>query len=98
MFVEIFKFMLIYVIALLGTLFGIWFIVITNENTNTESPPNEDFAIDSIWNGLLYVFEVFVGTGDLSGVGDQTIGKILLSALSIEHVDVVRSESGVCSA
>ena len=57
---------------MIGILFGLWFIVLINDGESG------DFEVGSIGDGLKYVFQVFIGTGDLGGVGDQTIGIIFM--------------------
>eukprot|EP01083_Nonionella_stella_P127007 384693_1 len=82
--VQIFKFLYIYVVSMCGILFGLWFIVVANA-CNTTGGANDacdNFAISELWFGLQYVFEVFIGTGDLSGVSNQPLGIIFMVAVT----------------
>ena len=79
--VEIVRFMYIYIIALLGFLFALWFVVISNKCADPEHEEEEecnDYAVAGIWEGLSYVFQIFVTTGDLSGIVDQPTAAVLM--------------------
>ena len=70
---EIVKFFSIFVVVMFGFLFGLWLITAANECIDNNSDDCGDYAVNTIGEGLGYVFEVFIGTGDLSGVADEPI-------------------------
>eukprot|EP01084_Bolivina_argentea_P022070 40994_1 len=67
------KILFIFVLAMTGFLFGLWVITATHEcayDPNGESC--SDYQMFTLWDGLIYVFQVFIGSGDLSGVGESS--------------------------
>ena len=82
---PIIRMVFIFAISMLGFLFGLWAMMGINqcayqqpsadgEFVTTAAPDDdcEDFELMPISRGLVYVFQVFIGAGDLSGTG-QTI-------------------------
>ena len=78
MFAEIVKFLVILTITLFGFLFGLWFLIAANDcnstNPEDEDDCDQDFEGQNLGRTLKYMFQVFIGTGDLGGVVDQGIG------------------------
>eukprot|EP01084_Bolivina_argentea_P005108 9653_1 len=67
---PIVKILFIFIIAISGFLFALWTIASINKcEYNDESDGCDDYEAVSLWRGAVYVFEVFIGTGDLSGTG-----------------------------
>ena len=64
------------VIMMCGFLFGIWFISAANQCDNADADDDDcgDFEVEDLRGGLIYVFGVFIGTGDLGGVADESLG------------------------
>ncbi len=60
-------------IPIIRFLFGLWSITAINKcahgNDGNEDGECDDFEVVTIFHGLIYVFQVFIGTGDLSGTG-----------------------------
>ena len=76
MLMEIYKFATIFLIIMIGFLFGIWLIIASNicytdPDDASDADECDNFSVDTIPHGLRYIFEVFIGTGDLSGVAEQ---------------------------
>ena len=95
--ISILKFLQIYIIVIVGALFGLWFIVTTNacsppdgvthEEHFENNPELEDicnnYRVTTIPWGLIYIFEVFIGSGDLFGVGEQPMGILFMVAVTL---------------
>ena len=89
---QILRFFYIYFIIGVGFVFGVWFVVIANEcaaesndgdNVSVSSLILNDyecmeFDVGSISEAFSYIFQIFVTTGDLSGVADQPTAIILI--------------------
>ena len=72
--VEIAKFLFIFGVFLVAFQFGLWLITSTNQCADERFADEEecaDYRVPTAIDGLQYVFEVFLGTGDLSGVADD---------------------------
>jgi len=77
---EIIKFFLVFAIMIGGFLNGIWYISAANECEYVDANVDDcgDFELWDLRGGLIYVFQVFIGTGDLGGVADDGLGIIFM--------------------
>ena len=80
----------IYLVLMVGFLFGLWLMTAANYCAQPDDPDAyeiwvekygelcEDYRVNDLWEGLIYVFEVFISTGDLSGVVQEPIAILFM--------------------
>ena len=78
---EISKFLFIFLVFIIAFLSGLWLISFDNECHVDDAEDCEDYRVSDVVHGFLYVFEVFVGSADLSGAGDDPFA-IVFTALA----------------
>jgi len=78
MFWETVQFLVMYMVYVVGFYCGIWFIIIANSDDD-----NLDYQPEGWWKTLLYTFQVFVGSQDITGVVDQEIAQIFVWVTTI---------------
>merc|ERR1719229_1708131 len=88
MFVEIFRFFLILGLLMVGFVIGLWLIAAANE-CNAPGAMDEDddcdldSEVDSLKHTIRYMFQVFIGTGDLGGVVEQDIAILFMCGVTV---------------
>eukprot|EP01084_Bolivina_argentea_P216497 367791_1 len=69
---PIIKILFVFVIGMIGFLVGLWAIAAINKCAyDPDSEECDEYQAHTVWHGLIYVFQVFIGTGDLSGTGQS---------------------------
>ncbi len=82
---PIMEILFIFIIGIAGFLYGLWAMTAINKcayKTDEEAPECDDYEAVTIFHGLIYVFQVFIGTGDLSGTGQGTIHALAKSQMT----------------
>eukprot|EP01083_Nonionella_stella_P219994 787527_1 len=74
---EILRFLVIFVVMMFGVVFGLWLITAANSCQFT-TDDCDDFEAETMTDVFKYVFQVFIGTGDLGGVADQGIAIVFM--------------------
>ena len=74
--------------VIVGFVFGIWLIAAANP-CNAPGAMDEDedcdldFEIDTMSHTAKYMFQVFIGTGDLGGVVEQGIAILFMAVITV---------------
>ena len=83
MMLEITKFLFIFLVFIVAFLSGLWLISFANECHDDTADDCENFRVSDVVHGVLYVFEVFVGTADLSGVGEDPFATVFMALATL---------------
>eukprot|EP01083_Nonionella_stella_P141583 436629_1 len=78
---EILKFLVIFALMMSGFAFGLWLISAANSCRFTQDC--DDFEAETMEDVFKYIFQVFIGTGDLGGVVDQGIAIVFMVLATI---------------
>ena len=73
---------------MVGFVFGLWLIAAANPCNAPDAMDEDedcdlDFEIDTMWHSIIYMFQVFIGTGDLGGVVEQGIAIMFMVGVTV---------------